>query len=78
MNKLILGFSAAFVMAAGMASAQTVDCTLAANASDPGCVVVPTGTDVENFLPILAPLLAPLIVSAVVGGDGSSTPSTTN
>lgn len=78
MNKLKLVLSAGFVLAAGVASAQDVDCSLAVNADNPACVVVPAAGDVQNFVPFIAPLVAVAVVAAAGGGGGSSTPSTTN
>lgn len=80
MNKLKLALSAGFVLAAGVASAQNIDCSLAVNAADPACVTVPAAGDVQNFVPFIAPLVAVAVVAAVSGGGdgGSSTPSTTN
>ena len=75
MNKLKLALSAGFVLAASVASAQDVDCSLAVNAADPACVTVPAAGDVQNFVPFIAPLVAVAVVAAA-GGGGSSTPST--
>jgi hypothetical protein len=81
MNKLKLALSAGFVLAAGVASAQStqdVDCSLAVNADNPACVVVPVAGDVQNFVPFIAPLVAVAVIAAAGGGGGggSSAPST--
>ena len=81
MSKYALLTITALALSATNAVAQStsaIDCSLAANANSPACIILPPVGDVQNFVPFIAPALAAAGVAALAGGgSAASTTSTT-